>query len=65
MQGRPLKIKQCADQLGIDPSTVRKWISCGDLPANRVCGLWFVDPIDWELFINKKPEPRPAKAVAK
>ncbi len=42
---------QAAQQLGVHPRTVERWIAAGKLRAFRVGGWWRVRELDLETFV--------------
>ena len=41
-RGRLYKLAEVSAILGVDVSTVRRWVRSGLLPAKRIGRLWFV-----------------------
>ena len=58
-----ISTKQVAERLGVDPSTVRRWIYSGKLAASQLGGhSWMVQEDDLEGFAPPK-RGRPKKGT--
>lgn len=47
-----LTTDQVAARLAVDPSTVRRWIDDGRLPAVKPGGAWRIDPADLDELLR-------------
>jgi len=41
-RGKLYKLTEVAALLGVDVSTVRRWVRCGEVPAKRIGRLYFI-----------------------
>jgi excisionase family DNA binding protein len=51
---KPLTVEEVADQLRVNPETVRVWIRTGELDAIDVGGKYRIYPTDLEAFKDKR-----------
>lgn len=54
-----LTVKQVADMLGRDPSSIRRSILTGNLPATKHGRDWLITRADFEAFRDNPPRPGP------
>ena len=50
-----LTLPQIADELGLNPASVRWWVSSDKLPARRVGRRWLVSRTDLDHFLATSP----------
>jgi excisionase family DNA binding protein len=66
MANQWLTLAEAADELGVHYMTAYRYVRTGRLPANRVGGVWQIDPADLTLVRRTGPGgPRPGPSGAK
>ncbi len=50
-------ISAVAKFLGVNPKTIRRWITAGDLPAHRFGRQWRISPEDLDVFVRLRRRP--------
>jgi excisionase family DNA binding protein len=51
---RRLSPRQAADRLGVSPRSIRRWITRGDLPANRDRAGYVLNPDDVDAYAARR-----------
>ena len=56
-----LRVRDIVESLGVSEETVRSWIRQKKLPAILIGRDYFIDPKDWQEFLDKRRTDRPEK----
>lgn len=56
-----LTIAQIAEQLQVDPETIRRLITSGKLPATMVATNWRIQPADLNNYLTARQHAKSAK----
>ena len=54
MSKRYLRVQDIVEQLGVNEETVRTWIRQKKLPAIKIGRDYFIDPDDFQKFLNER-----------
>ena len=62
-----LTVQECAQQIGVVPHSIRKWIWAGKLPAKKILKgrqqwTYLVNTEDWQRFVEERQRPGLQKA---
>jgi excisionase family DNA binding protein len=49
-----LRVQDIVEMLGVNEETVRTWIRQKKLPAIRIGRDYFIDPKDWQEFLDRR-----------
>lgn len=49
---RLMPLSRCLEDVDVDPTTLRHWVTTGVLPAVKLRQRWYVRPSDWQKFIS-------------